>query len=277
MLSRPVEGMRLGAYPGSGMLWAEGRLSAMLAGSSDDHSLAPLSSLSSGADRALKAWDLVGLDLAEASTAVRRLDIAAELCFDDPRNGRAFMRAVAFLEVPGLKRDVWMHNNEIETVYHRTPGRGIVRRRIYDKGLELGDGVGTRIRLETQRRYQGQKQPTLGAMTPQRIANEWQARVEGWGQANKDITVVGLSRAQGAVLDLLAEDRITPRRAERLMGTLALLEIFGPSWWGHERTRQRRRRELRHDLGIVLDFDEKSASVPLGAAIRDLIEALETS
>jgi hypothetical protein len=78
------------------------------------------------------------------------------------------------------------------------------------------------------------------------------------------------------VLSRLSNGAITERRAERLLGTLVLLERFGDGWWDKPHTRQRRVRELR-DLGVALDLERLEAEpVPVGELIKRLSASFAT-
>ncbi len=271
--SRPIGAMRLGAYPGAGMLYAEGRLGALLAGTTEDHSLASTKGLAPGAERAKEAFAELGLVI-NSTTAVRRLDLAGELHFDRPADGLSFLRALANLDIPGSKRDIWMKDARVETIYYRTPKRGQVRLRCYDKGVEAGTHEpGARVRLERQVRYAKAQQQTPEAIQASNLEQLYQGRLAAWTDATTDVVATDLLGAQQAVLERLAADLISARVAERLVGTLVLVEHFGFEWWEKRHTAQRRKRELR-ELGIVLDLERKEAEpVPVGQLLTDLRSA----
>ncbi len=273
IIAKPLEGMRVGAFPGAGFLWAEGRLGAILAGSPEDHSLAPAAKLVSGALRVRDALAHVGLDVGDSLAAMRRVDLAAELRFKRPGDGLSFLRAMASLEVPGVKRDVWFNGSRVETVYWRTPKRGAVRGRLYDKGAESGsDAPGHRLRLERQVRYPKAKQQSPVALSGGDLEALYRGRFEALERGSGDVIATGLSGAQRAILDQVESGAITSRKAERMLGTLVLLDHFGPSWWEKRYTAQRRSRELQ-DLGIVLDPDrnDDAEPVPVGELLAALI------
>ncbi len=273
IIGKPLEGMRVGAFPSVGLLWAEGRLGAILAGSSEDHSLAPADSLVNGALRVRDALALVGLDFADSRAAIRRVDLAAELRFDRSGDGLSFLRAMASLEVPGVKRDVWFNGSRVETLYWRTPKRGAVRGRLYDKGVESGtDAPGHRLRLERQVRYPKAKQQTPAALSGSDLEALYCGRFEALERGSGNVIATGLNGAQAAILEKVKSGEITALRAERMLGTLVLLDHFGPTAWEKPYTAKRRQRELQ-ELGIVLDPDRKEAaeSVPVGELLAALI------
>lgn len=273
MIGKPLEAMRVGAFPGVGLLWAEGRLGAILARTSEDHSLAPADKLINGALRVRDALAHVGLDVSDSVAAMRRVDLAAELRFDRPGDGLSFLRAMASLEVPGVKRDVWFNGSRVETVYWRTPKRGAVRGRLYDKGAESGsDAPGRRLRLERQVRYPKAKQQSPAALSSSDLEALYRGRFEALERGSGNVIATGLSGAQRAILDQVESGALTPRKAERMLGTLILLDHFGPSWWEKRYTATRRQRELQ-ELGIVLDPDRKDDAepVPVGELLAALI------
>jgi hypothetical protein len=278
MVGQPVEGMRLGVFPGVGMLFAEGRLGAMLARSPDDHSLAEPARLAAGSLRVLEALDGLGLDLCESTAAVRRLDLAAELRFDRPADGLAFLRAMGALDVPRYKRDVWLEGSRVETVYWRTPKRGVVVGRLYDKGVEAKtDPPGARLRLERQLRYAKSKQRTPAALSTSDLAAIYRGNFEALMRGSSDVIATGLNGAQKALLDLVETGDLTPRKAERMLGTLVLLERFGRSWYEKRYTAARRERELR-ELGILIDPDrDEPEPVPVGDLLEALVESFSTN
>ncbi len=276
LVASPINGARVGFFPGPGLIFCEGRLAALMARSEDDHALAPSGALVPGSDRAREALGRVGLELV-GTPAIRRLDLAGELRFKSGADGLSFMRTLASLDVPGLKRDVWMRGTRVETVYYRTLQAGAVRLRAYDKGVEAKtDAPGVRIRLERQVRYAKRQQQTPATVAGSDLAKLYKGRLAAWTNATGDIVATNLTGAQNAVLSRLSNGAITERRAERLLGTLVLLERFGDGWWDKPHTRQRRVRELR-DLGVALDLERLEAEpVPVGELIKRLSASFAT-
>jgi hypothetical protein len=270
--------MRLGVFPGVDMIFAEGRLAAMLARSEDDHDLAPASKLTDGAECVGNALAALGFDFDTRPESVRRLDLAAELCFEKPADGLSFLRAMATLEVPGTKRAIWVDNQRVETVYFRTPKRGIVNARIYGKNEETGLGPpGGLVRLERQVRYPKAKQQRPESISGSDLEALYRGRFTALSQGREAVIATGLDGAQSAVLDRVADGALTARKAERILGTLTLLEHFGQDWWEKGYTARRRVRELQ-ELGIVLDLERKEREpVPVGELLRLLIGSFAAS
>ncbi|MGH8301722.1 MAG: hypothetical protein ACRET5_09690 [Steroidobacteraceae bacterium] len=264
-----TRGLTFGAFPGAGLVFAEGRLAAFLRGIAS-HELLPATELPAGCASVHDSFGVFGFDLPEAGV-IRRLDLAGELLFRRAADGLAFLRAVASLDVPGTKRDAWITGTRVETVYLRTPRRGEVRLRIYDKGVETGDDEpGRRVRIERQLRFHGRQQPPADSLQGADLARLYHGRLAVWANATRDVVVTDLMGAQRTVVERIAEGSITPRVAERVLGTLAILDHFGPSWWEKPHTAQRRLRELR-ELGVVLDLDrDPGEPLPVGRLITAL-------
>ncbi len=278
LVGKPINGMRIGCFPGPGLIFAEGRLGAMLARSGDDHRLTGADQLATGEERFREALGLIGLDFEPEPAAIRRLDLAAELRFDNPADGLSFMRAMAALDVPGLKRDIWVNKGIVETVYHRTPKRGEVRSRVYRKDREAGIvGQGVIVRLERQVRYPKAKQQTSEGISGSDLEALYRGRLEGLAKGSGSVVASNLTGAQGMILKRCEEGAITARKAERMLGTLVLLDHFGREWWEKSYTVARRERELQ-ELGIVLDTERQEREpVPVGALLTALVESFRAT
>lgn len=275
LIDKPVNGMRLGCFPGTALIFAEGRLGAMLARSGDEHRLMNACLLPTGESRFHEALRLLGFELEPELARVRRLDLAAELRFTKTADGTSFMRALASLDVPGLKRDVWIgKGGVIETVYFRTPKRGQVRLRVYRKDLEAKiKGQGVIVRVERQVRYSKAQQQTSERVSGSDLSALFEGRLEVLARGSGSVVVSNLSGAQEMILKRCEEQAISPRKAERMLGTLTLLDHFGREWWDKAYTVARRERELQ-DLGIVLDTERQEREpVPVGELLTLLVES----
>ena len=149
-LHRQADGARIGAHR-DGMLYAEGRLAAILNGP-DDHSLLPMAALEHGAHAAAQRF---GFDVDPVDARLGRLDIAAELRFDDGDDGLAFLHALSLADVPWAKVGTEGKKREhIQTVNFRSVRGRQILMRAYDKGVEADIApAGQLIRFERQRRY----------------------------------------------------------------------------------------------------------------------------
>ncbi len=283
LVSRPVAGVRFGAFHGdtAPAAWVEGRLVALLAGSDKAHGLAGPADLVPGAAKAREVFAGLGLDLAAPVEGVRRADLAGDLSFADGADGLAFLRALASLDVPRLKRDVWAVGPRVETVYYKTPKAGEVRMRAYDKGVESGTAApGERVRFEMQRRYRKALQMTPRNLAEMDWATSYRERLGPWERSADGFAVVALRGAQEAVLNAVREgatmrdgSALTMRRAERMIGSLVILSELGPEWYENDDTARRRAREFQ-DLGVALDLERITREpVPVAALLKLLAEA----
>jgi hypothetical protein len=265
-LYRQADGVRLGAHR-DGMLYAEGRLAAILNGP-DDHSLLPMAALEAGSHAAAERF---AFDVDASDARLGRLDIAAELSFDDGRDGLAFLHALSLADVPwakvgteGKKRD------EIQTVNFRS-GRGRqILMRAYDKGIEAGIArSGELIRFERQRRYRKDAERTV-AMTLGLDAGELFVGREL--RSLVDVTAETVCDTWGAIdrlNELMWQGRITPPKADALAGFVARggEGHRSSTWYG-------RWADLRA-LGIIVDpLARERSHVPVGRHLREMLEAV---
>lgn len=125
MLSKPLAGARWFFFPGSRLIFAEGRLGAMLSEREGDYSLGSFSSLLAAAEKLEEqVAPVIGHDREQGIggevVALRRLDLAAELRWDDPSDGLAALRALGTLSIPRVKVCEWRHEGRTETVSYYT-------------------------------------------------------------------------------------------------------------------------------------------------------------
>ena len=265
-LHRQVDGTRIGAHR-DGMLYAEGRLAAILNGP-DDHSLLPMAALEDGAHAAAQRF---GFDVDPADTRLGRLDIAAELHFSDGRDGLAFLHALSLADVPWAKVGTEGKKREhIQTVNFRSiRGRQILMR-AYDKGIESGLAApGELIRFERQRRYRKAAECTVGMvleLDPRQlfIGRELNALV--------DVTAETVCDTWGAIdrlNQLVWQGRIKASKADALAGFLVRRgEGHRSSTW------YSRWADLRA-LGIVVDpLARERTAVAVGSRLREMTASL---
>lgn len=258
-------GVTVGTYP-DGLVYVEGRVASLL-GAPDVAELAPASTLPLAED----VWrDTLGL---RGECEVGRADVTGEIRFEDARDGHDLLAALRSVDHPWLKVGTeGFKRGEVETVYGRYAKGRSVQLRVYDKGLESGDGPpGTRIRFERQRRFRKDRARTTAefAATP---LSEWFVGRELHALVEREREAVVVCNEVGALRELrrLAhEDAIPWATCERLVGYVWL------RGQGQKiRTRQRRAAELAA-LGIHLDRTlHESITVPLGGYVRSLVETL---
>jgi hypothetical protein len=243
------------AWPAFGVVALEGRLAAVLANSGDCHDLVTKGRLHEGellAQAALQ--ELAGTpmhrDGAGMDGELRRYDLAAELRFESAPDGIAFMRTIATLTPPGKKRDVI--GNEIpETVYFRTLKRMVVTERVYDKGRESGsDAPGKRIRVEAQRRPSKSKRRRSAVVGGMDLAADFGRTLLPYVGTEK-LIAAGTEGATEHLVRQAVNGEVSMAKAERMIGTLALLKHYGRAVYPDARQQQRRLQQLRQ-AGIVL-------------------------
>jgi hypothetical protein len=265
-LYRQADGVRLGAHR-DGMLYAEGRLAAILNGAAD-HSLLPLSDLEDGSRVAAQRF---GFDVDPIDARLGRLDIAAELRFDDGRDGLAFLHALSLADIPWTKVGTEGKKREhIQTVNFRSVGGRQILMRAYDKGIEAGIAApGELIRFERQRRYRKTAEKSVA------MALELEPRELFIGRELEslvDVTAETVSDTWGAVDRLneyVRQGRVRAAKADALAGFLVRRGEGHKSstWYG-------RWADLRA-LGILVDpLARERASVPVGRYLRQLTESL---
>jgi hypothetical protein len=261
-LHRQADGVRIGAHR-DGMLYAEGRLAAILNGP-DDHSLLSMAELEHGARVAAQRF---GFDVDHTDARLGRLDIAAELSFDDGRDGLAFLHALSLADVPWAKVGTEGKKREhIQTVNFRTVRGSQILMRAYDKGVEAGIAQpGELIRFERQRRYRKTLERTVAMaleLDPRQlfIGRELHSLV--------DVTAETVCDTWGAVdrlNELVRRNEIRAAKADSLAGFL----VRGgeghrvSTWYG-------RWADLR-SLGIIVaPLARERSGVPVGRYLREL-------
>lgn len=265
-LHRRADGVRIGAHR-DGMLYAEGRLAAILNGP-DDHALLPMTALEQGADAAAQRF---GFDVDPNDARIGRLDIAAELTFDDGRDGLAFLHALSLADVPWAKVGTEGKKREhIETVNFRTVRGRQILMRAYDKGIEAGIAPpGELIRLERQRRYRKTAEKTVA------MARELDPRKLFIGRELAsliDVTAEVVCDTWGAIdrlNELVHRGQMKATKADSLAGFLAR------GGEGHcSSTWYSRWAQLRA-WGIIVDpLAREGTNVPVGRHLRSMLASL---
>lgn len=262
---------RLGAYP-DGMVYFEGRASALVFEDKSDHSLMPAADLEIAEQVARRLAIENGADIGSEQARLGRVDLAGELLFTDPSEGSAFLHSLACIDVPWCKsRADGRKGDHIETVsFHGTSGSSIYLR-AYDKGVESKSAApGHRIRVERQKRFRKTREVTVEEfqlldLRKVFVGREFQKLAE-----LPSATVVDLP---DAISEVLRADDLSPQAMERLIGFL----VAGRHIPYRDRTSPwRRSAELRR-LGIFVDPSMAGRlEVPLGRYLHALASAWET-
>ncbi len=277
LIREPVGGVRFGFFPEHELIWCEGRLAALCAGVSSASGLRPPSLLSHAAALAALSFEQLGMALLGEAPVVRRLDLAADLKFDDPALGLRFLRAAAGLPVANLKTDVWSHGGRIETVYLRSPASGHTKVRFYDRGRLDGSHPGSTIRIERQLRFQKAAQLDPSAVAKSDLGAVWEGELRAWRTLSGQAVVGDLVTVQRAVAEAAEREGLSPLCVERLVGWLALSEQgFDRTWWkarGKPHIPARRAAELR-TLGIAFDPTAPPTSPELRVSVAETLAAV---
>lgn len=255
-LSEPVRGMRIGVYPGRGVVVAEARLAAVLAGHEHDHRLVSAERLGDGAERALAATESLGVRL-DAHARINRLDLAAELLFGDAADGLRFLNACQRgLFLPRLRQvpRYAIGDTRLESISWERPAGG-QRVKLYDAGPHHGTHPpGHRLRLEVELRYTGRSSPAPEQVMALDLAALYGASLRPWLSAGAPVQVWAPAEA---VTHLYAQARSgerTRRSAESLAGKVNTLAYGSDLLAPHDR--RRRVADLR-EAGIALDRSDE--------------------
>ena len=191
------------------------------------------------------------------------------------------MRGLSALDLPRTKTDAWRKDGRIETIYYRTPSRGLVRLRVYDKGLEAKTHPpGHLLRLEHQWRFEKRNQREPSSMARDDLGRMWEGQLKTW-EAADNVVVADLNGTQRVIVNAVNEGTLSAFTAERLLGHLLLRgRGMTKEWWTAQDKPylwSRRSRELRQ-LGLILDENglggsQEEAELPLGTVLRALRQA----
>lgn len=281
MLSKPVGCARWFFFPDSRLIFAEGRLGAMLSGQDGDFSLGAFSSLPEAALRIEEQIAPVfghdpGDGIGGELIGIRRCDQAAEVLWHRPSDGLSSLRALGTLSVPGVKACEWRHEGRTETVsYYTATKKRALLMRIYDKGVQTRSAVpGALLRFERQHRWVKADQPELFDFVFRADpAALWLDRFEDWAESAERLAVEGAEGSQRRLIEAVESGDLDREKAERLIGALAIARLRGESWWsdlGKPHLGQRRKRDL-DALGVPLAPSAGPVpTVALGASIAAL-------
>lgn len=284
LVEEAVAGHRIGWFPHSRMLYAEGHPA--------EDRLAPFSELPAAAERVAEsltdlgvippAWRLEPLrdGLGTIHTdrggsgfgGVRRLDTTVDVQRSSAV-GRAILSGVAAVEPPRLLRS---------NVHRARQGRGIETitwegsagkvARVYDKGLESASHrlPGERIRFEDQRRFPAGSRPTLAAVVGGYGELLFRNRFEPLRQATKGIVVTTQEGLIDRLTELVETGELTANEAERVAGVL-LFESKGVEL-GSRTTRWRKRKLVARAGVLLADGVMEDVDVDLGVELEGVLE-----
>jgi hypothetical protein len=262
-----VDGMRV-EVARDGLVCVEGRVAGML---DQSHDLSPASRLADVEEAVEAALTSHGFEVDEL--AVGRLDLAADLRFDNGADGLALLRAAAAANLPWLKAGTeGEKRTALETVYWRTMTGRSVQLRLYDKGVETGLAApGTWLRLERQIRWRKTRERPVAALVTADLGALFRAR---YLEALTNVPDVVHTNRQGAFEHLRRSYLASPRtgrdglRFERLAGFL----LTGGE--GLSRSTYYDRWSELDELGLAVELDAAgTVTVPVGAYLELVSEA----
>lgn len=257
---------RIGAYP-DGLVYMEGRAAAIVSQDRSDHSLLPVQGIHAAERVARRLVQDCGAPIPDETARLGRVDLAAELRFSDARAGSAFLHSLASLDVPWCKSRVdGRKGDHIETVsFHGTRGATIYLR-AYDKGVESGTApAGTRIRVERQRRFRKEREPSPTDFAVSDIRRAYLGREFKLLADLPSATVCDVPEA----LQVLLDSATTWRQFERLAGF-----ITAGGYIEYPRDKAYARAAELRTLGIFVDPTQRERlEVPVGRYLQALASA----
>lgn len=286
LLEESVEDHRVGWFPGSRLLFVEGRpggdglarpgdLPAVAQrvrdGLVDRGVVPPRWPLAPLVKPAVDGAATLGVVGESGFAGVRRLDATVDLPFARAGEGLAFLAGVSALPLPRCKTEVVRESGgrRIETVYLRGPGGKTVLGRCYDKGVESGVAErGKLVRPEDQRRFTRAFRPNLEHVSGTSfVRDSFVRRFEPLWKVSKGVLVAEVQRIAERVGELVQEGELSEVMAEKVVGYL-VLDAAGVGV--ARRATGYRRKALCRELGLVLADGVLESDVEV-----DLSEILE--
>lgn len=287
LIPEKIEGHRVGFFPGSRLLFAEGHPNPEgLAGSDQlvpafdrlveglrDRGIEPPSYRSRpqayGLGKETRALGDSGF------AGIRRLDSTVDLAFENPAEGLAALAGVAALPLPRVKTQVIREvgGRRVETVYFRGSSGKRVLGRWYDKGLESGRlGRGLHVRPEDQRRFPKEARLDLEAVASSTyVRDAFVRRFEPLWRAAKGVKVGGVMELAQRLAELQDEGEITPGEAKRIAGHL-VLDAAEAQRQSSRQCRRDRADARRHGL-VLADGVLDEVEVDLGDVLERALDS----
>jgi len=283
MLPTSVLGHRVGWYPSSGLIFAEGHPAgagelcppdalggALLALDAALHE-AGVPVMTGSPTRSVWRGDQTA-DRLPGFAGVRRLDATVDRSHGSAAEGLAVMAGIAALDLPRMKSNSWRGaSGSLETVELRGYSGVKMLARVYDSGVKHGGALrGELLRFEDQRRYVKDSRRGVEELTSTYVRGQLRRRFTPLWRASKGVVVTGPARLAERLGELQDEGLMTPSEAKRVAGTL-LLEAAG----AHRqkvRQRQRDRRTARAHGLVLADGALEEVEVDLHEAIEECLE-----
>jgi len=294
LLPESVDGHRVGWFPGSRLLFAEGHpsqdglcrsdrlpdsLERVTEGLIDRGILPPRHKVSPRSKPRMENGrpSMVGLPTVGGVGfgGVRRLDSTVDLSFEDGGEGLAVLSGVAALPLPRVQTDIRREvgGRRVETVYFRGSSGKRVLGRWYDKGVESGEAPrGCRVRPEDQRRYPKETRLDVESIAASSyVRDAFVQRFQTLWRASKGVIVGGSLELAQRLGELVEDGEISASEAKALAGYL-VLEQAGVNQQSRA-TRYRDRARCR-DHGLVLaDGVLDQVEIDLGDVLERAMDA----
>lgn len=286
LVEEEVSGHRVGWFPGSGLLYAEGspaqeelarvedlpdhfeRLTDELA---DRGILPPAHRVAPMVNAAGDTLPVIG---GTGFAGVRRLDMTVDV-HRDPPIGAAMLRGVAAVEPPGqLRSNVYRakRGRSIETVTLEGVSGKVAR--VYDKGVETGTlRPGERVRFEDQRRFKKGARPTVESIAEGYGKMLFRQRFEFLRQATKGLKVTSGAGVAQKIQELVDDGELTPSEAAKLSGLL-FLEAHGVEM-GSRTTRWRNRKAVARAGLLIGDEVVDETVIDLGQEVEEAFSVMD--
>lgn len=244
LMPERVQGYRVGWFPESRLVFAEGRPC--------DEELVVASDLPRAMRRLRRALGDLGLPLVGVPSAgVRRLDVAADLWTDFAAEGLALLECVGAAAPSTGKVVVYRAERCIESVSLKTIA-GRTRGRLYDKGAQLGRAPrGRWLRFEAQWRFPRGARPALEELSAEVLRGRFWSRFESLWQAPGGFRFGGLGAVGERIEAAVRSGQLLPSRARSIAGYLLLSASGIPQ--GARRTTYELERECR-ELGLSVSL-----------------------
>lgn len=244
LLPEPVAGHRIGWFPDSGLVFAEGPPAAQ--------ELAPAAGLPAALERL--EGDLGDLGIPAASlpcAGLRRLDVAADLWTDSAVEGLALLECVSAAAPGAGKLAAYRAERCVESVLVKSAaGRTLAR--LYDKGAQSGAAPrGHWLRLEAQWRFPRGARVDLGEVDAALLRERFKRRFDPLWQAAGGFRLGGLEAVIERIAAAVASGQLRPSRARSVAGYLVLSSGGVPQ--GAKRTTSDLERECR-ELGLSVSL-----------------------
>lgn len=262
MLPESVLGCRVGWFPASGLVFAEGCASK--------GGLANADELSGALARLSGALCDLGVLVGPSSRAgLRRLDVAVDLWTDSSSEGAAFVEAVSTVALGRSKVVAYRSDRRVESVLLTTP-RGRTYGRIYDKGAELDAAPwGRWLRMEAQWRFPRVLRPSPESVDSKYLRERFWERFRGLWQSATGLRHRGVDEIGQVFAEAVDSGQLAASRARTLAGYL-VLAAFGMRQ-GAPRTLYELERECRQ-LGLTVSLlSQPKSVVDVGSVLEECL------